>query len=129
MLQLLCFKLSGLLFGESLQLNLIGTRAKLEVRDAFGGARAPSRADNPADAYLLTDQQAARAVMVLFEQVAAVQVRYAIGACCTTGRNFLFGGFSRLLTKLVHLNGGQIVCPPQTFMECEGDEGEIECAS
>ena len=39
------------------------------------------------------------------------------------------GGFSRLLTKLVHLNGGQIVCPTQTFMEFEGDDGEIECAS
>ena len=37
-------------------------------------------------------QQRRRSIMVMFEHVNTYQVRYAIGACCTTGRNFLFGG-------------------------------------
>lgn len=32
--------------------------------------------------------------MVLFDFMSSFQVRYAIGACCTTGRNFLFAGYS-----------------------------------
>ena len=52
--------------------------------------------DNPASPYELTPQQAARSVMVEFVDVSSFQVRYAIGACCTTGRNFLFAGYSGL---------------------------------
>ena len=48
--------------------------------------------DNPLHPYDLTRQQQTRAVMAMFELVSTFQVRYAIGACCTTGRNFLFGG-------------------------------------
>merc|ERR1719313_13564 len=53
--------------------------------------------DNPFDPYTLTELQASRSIMVMFEHVNTFQVRYAIGACCTTGRNFLFGGHSRPL--------------------------------
>ena len=43
----------------------------------------------------LTPQQAARSIMVMFEGVNTFQIRYAISGCCTTGRNFLFGGCAR----------------------------------
>ena len=43
------------------------------------------------DPYLLVDLQKRRSIMAEFNQVSSFQVRYAIG-CCTTGRNFLFGG-------------------------------------
>ena len=53
--------------------------------------------DNPLDSYYLTNQQAARAVMVMLEDVSSFQTRYAITACCTTGRNFLFAGYSKIV--------------------------------
>jgi hypothetical protein len=39
--------------------------------------------DNPFSAFSLTQQQAARAVMAMFEQVSTFDVRYAISACCS----------------------------------------------
>lgn len=48
--------------------------------------------DNPFEPYSVTELQASRSVLVMFEDVSDFQVRYAIGACCTTGRNFLLGG-------------------------------------
>mgnify|MGYP006888785785 CR=1 FL=1 len=44
--------------------------------------------------------QAKRSILVMFEKTPSFQVRYAIGACCTTGRNFLFGGFSPIVRPL-----------------------------
>ena len=56
----------------------------------------PARADdNPTDHYNLTPLQKRRSLMVRFEAINFFQVRYAIAACCTTGRNFLFGGCAR----------------------------------
>ena len=52
--------------------------------------------DNPAVPYQLSFQQRRRSIMVMFEHVNTYQVRYAIGACCTTGRNFLLGGYSNM---------------------------------
>ena len=48
--------------------------------------------DNPFEPYQVSDLQARRSVLVMFEEVHHFQVRYAISACCTTGRNFLVGG-------------------------------------
>ena len=48
--------------------------------------------DNPATSYTLTTQQRGRSVLVGFENISFFTVRYAISACCTTGRNFLFAG-------------------------------------
>ena len=52
--------------------------------------------DNPFDPVNLTPLQAARSIMAEFEYMSSFQVRYAITGCCTTGRNFLFGGCARL---------------------------------
>ena len=38
----------------------------------------------------------------MLEQTDHFQVRYAIGACCTTGRNFLFAGHSPFIRPLCH---------------------------
>jgi len=48
--------------------------------------------DNPVHPFDLTELQLARSVMVMFEQLSTFHVRYGINKCCTTGRNFLFGG-------------------------------------
>ena len=56
--------------------------------------------DNPFSTYALTPLQANRSIMFMFESVSEFRVRYAIDACCTTGRNFLVGGFSPLITPL-----------------------------
>ena len=50
--------------------------------------------DNPIDTYEMTDLQKRRSVMIEFENVKSFKVRYAIIYCCTTGRNFLYGGYS-----------------------------------
>ena len=63
----------------------------VNVASTYGTGR-----DNPADPYDLTSVQAARSVMAEFVSVSTFQVRFAISACCTTGRNFLFAGYSRL---------------------------------
>ena len=52
--------------------------------------------DNPFDTYSLTQQQAHRSIMVRFENVSSFEVRFAISECCTTGRNFLFAGYSNI---------------------------------
>ena len=51
--------------------------------------------DNPANPMDLTELQAHRSVMAEFEQMSSFQIRYALAGCCTTGRNFLFGGCAR----------------------------------
>lgn len=56
-------------------------------------------ADNPYAETDLTVQQASRAVVVLVQNAQYFQVRYAI-SCCTTGRNFLFAGYSDLGVKI-----------------------------
>ena len=72
-----------------------------------GASHAPIAADdNPANPYQLTELQSSRSVQVLFEYVSSFQVRYAIGACCTTGRNFLFGGCARV--KSSHIKSSHI---------------------
>ena len=56
--------------------------------------------DNPSNPLSLTELQANRSLMVLFEDVSSFQVRYAISFCCTTGRNMLFGGYSALVRPI-----------------------------
>ena len=38
--------------------------------------------------------------MGMFENVSSYQVRFSIGACCATGRNFLFAGYSNIIRPL-----------------------------
>ena len=56
--------------------------------------------DNPANPSDLTAQQRARMATVQLDGISSFKVRYAISACCTTGRNFLFAGYSNMLPRL-----------------------------
>ena len=49
----------------------------------------------------LTPLQARRSVMVMYERLSSFQVRFAINQCCTTGRNFLFGGVRAAARRIV----------------------------
>jgi hypothetical protein len=64
----------------------------------FSAATVGSSADNPTSPYGMTYQQQARTVMVMFEQVSCFQVRYAITACCTTGKLLALASVSPLST-------------------------------
>ena len=67
--------------------------------DVFEASQYGVGDDNPNNPRALTDLQRGRSVEVLFEAVSMFQIRYAIKACCTTGRNFLFGGCARSLRR------------------------------
>ena len=56
--------------------------------------------DNPIESYTLTQEQAARTVMLRIEGVSEFRVRYALSPCCTTGRNFMFAGYSNLVRPI-----------------------------
>ena len=59
--------------------------------------------------------------MATLELISTFQVRYAITACCTTGRNFLFAGFANLGHQLCETtpngtashSGANVAPPPQ----------------
>ena len=56
--------------------------------------------DNPVNSYSLTDQQKSRALYAMFEGVTSFRARFAVVGCCTTGRNFLLGGYSDVTRPL-----------------------------
>jgi len=57
------------------------------------GSRYGIGKDNPVSTFTLDELQANRSIKVEFESVSTFRIRYAITECCTTGRNFMFGGF------------------------------------
>ena len=67
--------------------------------------------DNPLDSYRLTAVQTNRSLMVRLENTSEFRVRFAIGSCCTTGRNFLIGGYSFIGRPLCEESP---VMPPST---------------
>ena len=56
--------------------------------------------DNPISPYDLSAQQINRSVMITLDRVSRFSVRYSISVCCTTGRNFLMGGYSEIVRPL-----------------------------
>lgn len=56
--------------------------------------------DNPVDANDLTPLQARRTLVAIVERATHVQIRLRITGCCTTGRNFMFAGFSNAVRPL-----------------------------
>ena len=59
--------------------------------------------DNPISPFTLSKLQAQRSVMLEVRNASSFRVRFAISVCCTTGRNFLFAGYSELLVPLCPL--------------------------
>ena len=60
-----------------------------------------------------------------FEGVTEFRVRYAIMKCCTTGRNFLLGGYSNMTAKFCEYDPPSpppLVPPPSPFYPVECDE-------
>ena len=56
--------------------------------------------DNPSVAAELSDFQRSRAIMAELIDTSSLVVRHAIAGCCSTGRNFLFAGFSNVIRPM-----------------------------
>ena len=90
--------------------------------------------DNPLDPYQLTQLQSMRSVMIMFEQMSSFQVRYAIGACCTTGRNFIVGGYDAPCA-IAAASGRRSLTPPlprRTRLEagaCHGERPSLQASA
>ena len=68
--------------------------------------------DNPVDTYQLTEQQKARSVMLRIENASEFRVRVIIAPCCTTGRNFMFAGYSNTIREICPFPPPSLPSPP-----------------
>jgi len=74
-------------------LNSWGT--KITKASRYGIGR-----DNPLNSFTLTPLQQNRSIMFEISNVQSFHVRYAITICCTTGRNFMWAGYSESILPI-----------------------------
>ena len=101
-----------------------GWTTKITMATTYGVGK-----DNPANSYSLTGQQTMRAVYAMFEDVSEFRIRYAIMRCCTTGRNFLLGGYSNITYPLCDFPSPPpppLIPPPSPFYPTPCNESAFE---